>query len=64
MHIELSFGPRGSKIGFALLNASCVHNCFAEAKRCPVLVGMMLYHEAYVTSEAVPKPALAVPERD
>jgi hypothetical protein len=29
-----------------------------------VRVGMTLYHEAYVTSEAVPKPDLAVPERD
>jgi hypothetical protein len=30
MHIGLFFWPRGSKIGFALLNASCVHNCFRK----------------------------------
>ena len=30
MHIGLFFSPRGSKISFALLNASCVHNCFRK----------------------------------
>jgi hypothetical protein len=37
---------------------------FAEAKRRLLRFGMMFYHEAYVTSEAIPKPALGVPERD
>ena len=32
------FWPRGSKIGFALLNASCVHNCFRK-KVAAVAVG-------------------------
>jgi hypothetical protein len=33
MHIGLSFGRAGGKIGFALLNASCVHNCFRKKSR-------------------------------
>ena len=30
----------------------------------PVDITLLFYHEAYVTSQAIPKPALAVAERD